>query len=297
MPTVDAFNEDRQRRTGDRVHWFVENARGTKALDLGSGRGITSILLGRRGFTCLGITMTPGQLDFARRELAREAGSTRARVSFELLSPRAVGGGPYDTVIIGEALEVDPDPAGLMNHLISLLAPDGCILIGAPYAYQHPSGGRSLYLSDVLSFMPSELHVHELQLVGKNLLVVASREQISDALATGRELVEAIERILSDVLHEAGDVKGRLEAKVDFLSSRLDSKVDEVESLKDKLRARAEEAAHLRGKLKERADDVAYLSNKLIETKAKLEAMRPPATRLVWRIGARLKRATSGPKP
>ena len=70
------------RRARDRIHWMCKNVIGDKVLDIGCSQGIASILLGREGYSVVGIDTNSAAIEFANTDLAKEAEEVQARVTF-----------------------------------------------------------------------------------------------------------------------------------------------------------------------------------------------------------------------
>jgi len=108
-----------QQHHRSRIHWMCAQVRGSCVLDIGCSQGIVSILLGREGFEVVGIDLEPEVVDYARRELAKEPESVRARVQFivadALTADLAIG--PFDTILAGEILEHLVQPERLVQRL------------------------------------------------------------------------------------------------------------------------------------------------------------------------------------
>lgn len=96
-----------ERITRDRIHWICKNVQGKKVLDIGCSQGITSILLGREGFTVEAIDIETGAVEFFRKELKREEAIVQSRIT--LIHGDALtydfGKDSFDTAIIAEVIE------------------------------------------------------------------------------------------------------------------------------------------------------------------------------------------------
>lgn len=311
----EIFTQEGQRRSRERIHWLVENARGTTVLDVGCSQGITSILLARKGFTCLGVDIAAPQIEYARRELEREDPETRSRVRFELMDARDVGGGPYDNVVLGQVLEHDPDPAELIGKLTSLLAEDGRMLISVPYGYQ-PSADHhhSFYFDNLYTLISRHLDVADLRMLSGFLTCIAVRRP-EKPFEFGRRTVSMIEDVLEKIQHENQELKAKLGARsddvhilteklkssaerADLLKSKLDTRASELKTLKEKLSARSDELRRVKDKLKERAADVQRLKEKLERAKAQPTRPEPeaPTAKVVRKVTEKLKGKASGPQ-
>lgn len=263
----EIFTEEGQRRTRERIHWLVEQARGKTVLDVGCSQGITSILLGRKGFTCLGVDIAPDQIDYAKHELEKEAASTRERVRFELMDARDVRGGPFDTIILGQVLEHDRDPEGLIVTVLRLLSHDGRLLISVPYGHQPPADHhRSFFFDNLYNLLESRVTLSEFRLLNRFLVAIATPQRSKQPFSFDRRIVTTIEEILNEVQQETYDLKERLVAAADgraATAEKLAAKADEAKVLKGKLSARATEVKTVKAKLNTRTDELKTITEKL----------------------------------
>jgi len=127
--------------------------RGSCVLDIGCSQGIVSILLGREGFEVVGIDLEPEVVDYARRELAKEPESVRARVQFivadALTADLAIG--PFDTILAGEILEHLVQPERLVQRCYGLLKDDGVLVVTVPFGvHLFHDHKRRFYLLDLV---------------------------------------------------------------------------------------------------------------------------------------------------
>jgi SAM-dependent methyltransferase len=99
-------------------------------LELGSGHGGFVRLLRWAGFDAAGLEMSPWVVEFAR---------CRFNVPM-LVGPvegQPIAPGSLELIALMDVLEHLPDPAGTMRHCLSLLRPDGILMIQTP---RYPEG-------------------------------------------------------------------------------------------------------------------------------------------------------------
>lgn len=106
---------------------------GARIADVGCGQGASTLLLAAAypNSTVVGFDPHPGSLDAARKRAAEQG--LADRVSFELGTAQDFGG-RYDLVCFFDALHDMGDPAGACAHVLSVLEPDGTLMVVEPNA-------------------------------------------------------------------------------------------------------------------------------------------------------------------
>ncbi len=146
--------------TGDilrrRIDWMAEQAQGPRVLDVGCSEGILDLLLTRRGVQVTGVDRNPEALEFARELLAEEPAEVVERVQLihaDLLEGD-LAADPFDTLVLGEILEHLEDPATLLDRSLSLLRPEGRVVVTTPFGYHpHENHHQTFYLSDFIALL------------------------------------------------------------------------------------------------------------------------------------------------
>lgn len=207
----EIMSEQAQQRCRERIEWTVARATGPKVLDVGCSQGITCILLGRKGLTCLGVDIAEPQIKFAQEELSKEDPATQKRVRFELTDAREVSGGPFDTIILGEVLEHDENPTELLSAVKKLLGPDGEVIITVPYGYQ-PSEDhkRFFYLANFHALISEHFHINEMNLLNRNITCMASLSPSKGKFVFDMECLGKVEDLADQTERELYRVKSRL---------------------------------------------------------------------------------------
>jgi SAM-dependent methyltransferase len=119
---------------------FDHFVRGKRVLDFGCGQGFQSVALGKlHDCDVVGIDTNEKTLALAR-EVAREAGLGGDNPCFVTTIP-AEWRETFDVVISQDSFEHFPDPVAILNDMITLIRPDGRILItfGPPWYAPHGS--------------------------------------------------------------------------------------------------------------------------------------------------------------
>lgn len=111
------------------VHWLSSVLRFQrppgKVLELGSGPGAFVGLLAQAGFQAEGLDLSPAVVDLARKHFGVPMHC--GPVEEQSLTP-----GSYRGVAAFDVLEHLPQPAATIEHVVSLLEPDGWVLLQTP---------------------------------------------------------------------------------------------------------------------------------------------------------------------
>ena len=173
---------DSQRRARARIHWLCTQVAGTTVLDIGCSQGIASILLAREGHRVTGVDIETAALDYAREQLGQEEPHVSERVTFEFAEAADLPyeDGSFDTVLMGELLEHQLDPAPLLREARRVLAPDGLLAITFPYGiFRYPDHKEPLYLGPIIEQLEAGFAIERVEVVERWVGLVASavREQ------------------------------------------------------------------------------------------------------------------------
>jgi 2-polyprenyl-3-methyl-5-hydroxy-6-metoxy-1,4-benzoquinol methylase len=106
--------------------------------ELGCGTGWLSRIAARQGVRAVGYDISPGMVDIAREEAAREGLDIRYEVAdMETLEPDE----QYDTCLLYDALHHSPQPEAVLHTARRALRPGGRLLVSEPN-WMHRYGGR-----------------------------------------------------------------------------------------------------------------------------------------------------------
>jgi 2-polyprenyl-3-methyl-5-hydroxy-6-metoxy-1,4-benzoquinol methylase len=110
----------------------------TSLCELGCGTGWLSRFAARQGVRAVGYDISPGMIEIAREEAAREGLEIRYEVAdMETLEPDET----YDTCLLYDALHHSTDPAAVLRTARRALRPGGRLLLAEPN-WMHRFGGR-----------------------------------------------------------------------------------------------------------------------------------------------------------
>lgn len=111
-------------------------------LDVGCGTGFLLEQLAGRGFSGIGIDLSPESVEHAQRRLA-EIGAAD-RLTAVVGSAYEPPPGPYDLIALTDVLEHLEDPRACLAALRAQLAPDGLLVISTPNRRSLPGARRWL---------------------------------------------------------------------------------------------------------------------------------------------------------
>ncbi len=111
----------------------------TSLCELGCGTGWLSRFAARQGVRAVGYDISPGMVDIAREEAAREGLEIRYEVAdMETLEPDE----QYDTCLLYDALHHSRHPDAVLRTARRTLRPGGRLLVAEPN-WMHRYGGRA----------------------------------------------------------------------------------------------------------------------------------------------------------
>ena len=126
LPDVPAENYWFQRHLAV-YEWIGARVVGLRVLDMACGEGYGSEVLSRSANSVVGVDANPAAYDHARLRYRRQ-NLRFERGMVELFGePRA-----YDAVAFLQTIEHVPDPAGVLEHFRTILAPGGVAYISTP---------------------------------------------------------------------------------------------------------------------------------------------------------------------
>jgi 2-polyprenyl-6-hydroxyphenyl methylase/3-demethylubiquinone-9 3-methyltransferase len=115
---------------------------GGRALDVGCGTGFLLERLAERGYSGVGVDLSPRSVEHARERL-REIGA-EGRLTAQVGSAYEPPEGPFDLIALTDVLEHLEDPRACLRALRARLAPDGLIVVSTPNRRSLPGARRWL---------------------------------------------------------------------------------------------------------------------------------------------------------
>lgn len=120
---------------------FVQ-ASSPRVLDVGCGTGFLLEQLAGRGFSGVGVDLSPESVEHANRRLAEIGAADRLRA--EVGSAYEPPDGPFDLIALTDVLEHLEDPRRCLAALRERLAPGGLLVISTPNRRSLPGARRWL---------------------------------------------------------------------------------------------------------------------------------------------------------
>jgi SAM-dependent methyltransferase len=113
---------------------------GGRVLDVGCGTGFLLERLAERGYSGVGIDLSPESVEHARRRL-EEIGAAD-RLTAMVGSAYEPPAGPFDLIALTDVLEHLEDPRACLRALRAVLAPGGLLVISTPNRRSLPGARR-----------------------------------------------------------------------------------------------------------------------------------------------------------
>ncbi len=227
-----------QERQRDRIHWLVANARG-RVLDLGCSQGIASMLCARSGLEVLGIDQRQDRINYALADREAKPAEVRQRLEFRVGDPTALElpDDAFDTVILGEALELLGDPDSLLLEAARVAAPDAIVLLATPLGYSPRHEHRqTLYVGSLVETLAPHLTVDSIEIVDGYLRVLARPGTMPAGRAA--EVIVAAQPQLEQALFDRQRSDWKSRRKRLRRAERLGRRLRRVERTQRRLRRR-----------------------------------------------------------
>jgi len=127
----DIYQRARRDLCDRNLHWLATllkyKSPPARTLELGCSHGSFVALLKHVGFDAMGIEMSPWVVEFARKTF-------NIPMLVGPIEKLELDAGAFDVIALMDVLEHLADPIGTMRHALTLLKPDGLLLIQTPQA-------------------------------------------------------------------------------------------------------------------------------------------------------------------
>lgn len=193
----DGFGAEFGRVSRDRINWMCGQARGESVLDVGCSQGIASILMAREGMRVVGVDIYQPAIDYALAERAKEIGSVAERLDFRCVDLASFNEERFDTVLMGEVIEHQTNPARFVSQAARLVAPGGRLVITVPFGlHPWPDHKSTIFPRSLYAPIFPEFRLAYLEVSKGYIRMIAERRTGADATGDMRNelLLEATEK-------------------------------------------------------------------------------------------------------
>ena len=267
-----------------RIDWMADEACGPRVLDVGCSEGILEVLLARRGIEVTGIDVDPDALHFARELLTREPANVRERVDLvqgDLMETRLTDG-TFDTLVMGELLDLLDDPETMLDCGLDYLQQGGRVVITARFGmYPHEDHRKVFGLKGMIDLLKPRLALEHLGVEDNHIRFVGSLSEDREASwrALDAELVlSMIEEALADSKTNSRKLLERQGKLIERLQQRLRqwANSDQIASRRLQRKVNANNARTKRIEYRGKVDRIAITqAKKNVEARTKeLETLR-----------------------
>jgi SAM-dependent methyltransferase len=208
-----------------RYHFAAQVCAGKRVLDLASGEGYGSAILGKVASEVIGIDIDHASVEHAR--LHHESDNVHF-IEGSMLDSSALGGEQFDVVVCFEALEHVDDHATLLDVVCGALREGGVFFVSTP--------DRTVYSRDY----HNPFHVHELDTVELRQVLAprfASVVLYGQVVATGSlmQALDSVEHPSGDLIAVAGeDTQWPRQSQIEFpylIAVASSSRLEELPAL------------------------------------------------------------------
>lgn len=229
------------RETLERIQWICANVTGNKALEVGCGQGIVSILLGREGKTVTGIDVALRSIRQAADYLNQESPEVRERVTFLQgdFFAQNFDAQTFDTVVVAEVLEHALHPESFIDAAASLLPDGGTLVVTVPFGINGFIGHKQpYYLLEPYSRVSEKFDVLEVAMLGKWLGLVGRRRKSSEKIPSSEtlelELISRLETAFFNIERGLRDEEAMVRAKLSDANLKYRAVTKQFSELREK---------------------------------------------------------------
>jgi spore maturation protein CgeB/SAM-dependent methyltransferase len=223
-------------KTRSRINWMASMATGRRVLDVGCSQGITSLLLAREGFSVLGIDISERAISDAKEARAAETPGVRQRLEFRCVEACALQQEQFDTVVMGEVIEHQTNPARFIREAVRFVAPNGRIVITVPFGlHPWPDHKSTVFPSHLLDGVGEDFSCVVMEVADGYVRFVADRKRTSRGLDAATTALQATEAGAVDAQKSYYELNARNQAEAKArkeAESRLVSIEKELNALK-----------------------------------------------------------------
>ncbi len=234
-------NETTQ-NTRNRLHWIAKRVQGSKVLDVGTSEGILPILLGREGFSVIGIDVNSQAIDYAKYLLSQEDDFVKDRVKFLNINLNTFDKNTrFDTVIAGEILEHVLSPSSFIERCHFHLEEQGFLILTTPFGiFPDPDHKSTFYISDVITLVSPFFQIEEIEVQGRYIRVcckkisVAGQVVVTNDPGFGNETIKLL-KISEKAFYDLQEKNLELQSKYLRTNGELSQKIKDRQTALEKL--------------------------------------------------------------
>lgn len=156
-----------------RIEWICSKVKGKKILDIGCSQGVISILLGTRGYECVGIDIAQEAILYAQNDLERQNDQVKKLVEFKVMNAENIqyDDETFDTIILGEIIEHLYNPENVLKEVRRVLKPEGIVIITTPFGFlPDDDHKRTYYLSNFFEEVNKFFHRREFHILDNHFI-------------------------------------------------------------------------------------------------------------------------------
>ncbi len=278
----EIWSDALQQRARRRIHWLCSQMSGERVIDVGCSQGIAAILLGREGFSVVGVDIQDSRIDYANAELAKEPSETQSLVRFQVgnAADLAFDDDSFDSALLGEVIEHLTNPGRVLRELKRVVRPGGRIALSTPFGLSpHHDHKQTFYPNNLLRLLWGHLVVDSVEIVDHYFRVVclAQDPTVEQREAFVLESMAVVDGAFAQFDAEWLDTRRSLNA-----AEKNVAQLNQASTVQAAAHAKAlEHVTAERDSLVARKDaELASKTAELVRTKASLEALRSDLQRL-----------------
>jgi len=229
------------RDTQKRVHWVCGMAQGKRILDVGCSQGIVPVLIGREGFTVIGIDSDEEAIATARAFLADQNPVVRKNVTFihDDFVSHSFADLRFDTVIISEVFEHLVNPSSFVLRAAQLLNNGGRLVVTVPFGVNDfIDHKRTYYALEPIRLIWELFSVEEVELFGKWIGFSCTKRQtpVRERLTEWPwSLVEKIEDAFQKIERALIDQISALRSNLEKVNEKNKAQTEQLATLRQQL--------------------------------------------------------------
>lgn len=242
------------------TEWICRNITGKKILDVNCQKGDISISLGREGKEVLGMEVSSGLINYAKKRLHKESNDTKKRVNFKVAKflGYRFNKRKYDSIILENTKNLDI----VIKKAMKLLNDQGKIILIISNTMQESIDDESYSLTNLLQLSEEGLVINDIEFFGELMGVILSKSsEISCGNLSSKDVARKFEANYAGILIEKQIQVDKLTKKI----SNLELANQELIDAKSSNKRLQEENELLHKQVQEQKDFYQTFSNDIVE--------------------------------